>query len=60
MKFYSYLSDRREIKEDVKYAETYNLQKVGDSSDLLNGNNCSLLILIRPTIPMISGDFLTR
>ena len=33
MKFYPYLSDRREIKEDIKYAETYNLQKVGDSSD---------------------------
>ena len=39
MKIYSYLSDRREIKEDVKYVETYNLQKVGDSSDQLNGNN---------------------
>ena len=60
MKFYSYLRDRREIKEDVKYAETFNLPKVWDNSDQLNGNNCSLLILIRPTIPMISGDFLTQ
>ena len=32
MKIYPYLSDRREIK-DVKYVETYNLQKVWDSSD---------------------------
>ena len=31
MKIYSYLSDRHEIKEDVKYVETSNLQKVGDS-----------------------------
>ena len=30
MTIYSYLSDRREIKEDVKYVETYtDLQKVG-------------------------------
>ena len=38
----------------------YNLQKVWDSSDSLNGNSCSLFIFIRSTIPMISGDFLTR
>ena len=31
MKNYSYLSDCREIKKDVKYVETYNVQKVGDS-----------------------------
>ena len=37
-----------------------NLQKVWDSSDSLNGNSCSLFIFIRSTIPMISGDFLTR
>ena len=33
-------------------------QKVWDSSDSLNGNSC--LIFIRSTIPMISGDLLTR
>ena len=37
----------------------YNLQKVWDSSDSLNGNSCSLFIFIRSTIPVISGDFLT-
>ena len=59
MKIYPYLSYRREINEtDVNY--TCNLQKVWDSSDSLNGNNCSLFILIRSTIPMMSGDFLTR
>ena len=64
MKIYPYLSDRREINEtDVKYVETCNLQKVWDSSDSLNGNSCSLyfiFIFIRSTIPVISGDFLTR
>ena len=61
MKIYPYLSDRWEIYETVlKYVETCNLQKVWDSSDALNGNSCSLLILIRSTFPMISGDFLTR
>ena len=62
MKIYPYLSYRREINEtDVNY--TCNLQKVWDSSDSLNGNSCSLyfiLIFIRSTIPVISGDFLTR
>ena len=59
MKIYPYLSYRREINEtDVNY--TCNLQKVGDSSDSLNGNSCSLFIFIRSTIPVISGDFLTR
>ena len=59
MKIYPYLSYRHEINEtDLKY--TCNLQKVWDSSDSLNGNNCSLFILIRSTIPMMSGDFLTR
>ena len=59
MKIYPYLSYRREINEtDVNY--TCNLQKVWDSSDSLNGNSCSLFIFIRSTIPMISGDFLTR
>ena len=61
MKIYPYLSDRREIYETVvKCVETCNLQKVWDSSDSLNGNSCSLLILIRSTFPVISGDFLTR
>ena len=59
MKIYPYLSYRREINEtDVNY--TCNLQKVWDSSDSLNGNRCSLFIFIRSTIPVISGDFLTR
>ena len=59
MKIYPYLSYRREINEtDVNY--TCNLQKVWDSSDSLNGNRSSLFIFIRSTIPMISGDFLTR
>ena len=62
MKIYPYLSYRREINEtDVNY--TCNLQKVWDSSDSLNGNSCSLyfiFIFIRSTIPVISGDFLTR
>ena len=59
MKIYPYQSYRREINEtDVNY--TYNWQKVWDSSDSLNGNGCSLLISIRSTIPVISGDFLTR
>ena len=31
MKNYSYLSYCREIKKDVKYVETYNVQKAGDS-----------------------------
>ena len=61
MKIFPYLSDRREINEtDVKYVETCNLQKVWDSCDSLNGSRCSLLIFIRSTILMISGDFLTR
>ena len=61
MKIYPYLSDRRQINETVvKCVETCNLQKVWDSSDSLNGNSCSLLILIRSTFPVISGDFLTR
>ena len=59
MKIYPYQSYRREINEtDVNY--TCNWQKVWDSSDSLNGNGCSLLISIRSTIPVISGDFLTR
>ena len=59
MKIYLYLSYRHEINEtDLKH--TCNLQKVWDSSDSLNGNNCSLFIFIRSTIPMMSGDFLTR
>ena len=59
MKIYPCLSYRREINEtDVNY--TRNLQNVWDSSDSLNGNSCSLFIFIRSTIPMISGDFLTR
>ena len=59
MKIYPYLSYRRKINEtDVNY--TCNLQKVLDSSDSLNGNRCSLFMFIRSTIPMISGDFLTR
>ena len=59
MKIYPYLSYRREIIEtDVNY--TCNLQNVWDSSDSLNGNSCSLFIFIRSTIPVISGDFLTR
>ena len=57
MKIYPYLSYRREINgTDVNY--TFKMQKVWDSSYSLNGNSCSLLILIRSTIPMISGDFL--
>ena len=59
LRIYPYLSYRREINEtDVNY--TCNLQKVWDSSDSLNGNSCSLFIFIRSTIPVISGDFLTR
>ena len=60
MKIYTYLSYRRKINEtDVSH--TYNLQKYEiDSSDSLNGSGCSLSIFIRSTIPMISGDFLTR
>ena len=59
MKIYPYLSYRREINEtDVNY--TCNLQKVWDSSDSLNGNSYSLFIFIRSTIPVISGDVLTR
>ena len=59
MKIYPYLSYRREINElDVNY--TCTLQEVWDSPDSLNGNSCSLLMFIRSTIPMISGDFLTR
>ena len=59
MKIYPYLSYRREINEtDVNYTRI--LPKVWDSSDSLNGNSCSLFIFIRSTIPMISGDFLTR
>ena len=58
-RFYPYQSYRREINEtDVKY--TCNWQKVWDSSDSLNGNGSSLLIYIRSTIPVISGDFWTR
>ena len=54
MKIYPYLSYHCEINEtDVN--NTCNLQKVCDSSELLNGNSCSLLIFIRSaTIPMIS------
>ena len=33
--------------------------RVWESSDSLNGNSC-LLLFIQSTIPMISGDFLTR
>ena len=59
MKIYRYLSYRQEIFEtDVNYA--CNLQKVWDSSDSLNRNSCSLFIFIPSTIPIISGDFLTR
>ena len=59
MKIYPYQSYRREIIEtEVNY--TCNWQKVWDSSDSLNGNSCSLLFFIWSTIPMISGDFLTR
>ena len=58
VKIYPYLSGRSEINEtDVNY--TCNWQKVWDSSDSLNGNGCSLFIIIRSTIPVISGDFLT-
>ena len=58
VKIYPYLSGRSEINEtDVNY--TRNWQKVWDSSDSLNGNGCSLFIIIRSTIPVISGDFLT-
>ena len=46
MKIYPYLSDRREINEtDVKYVETWNLQKVWDGSDSLKGNSCLLFNL---------------
>ena len=60
MKIYPYLSDRREINEtDVKYVETRNFKNAWDSSDSLNGYSCSLLLIfIRFTISMISGDFL--
>ena len=64
MKMYPYLSSCRGINEtDVKYVETCNLQKVWDSFDSLNGNSCLpylIFILLRFTIPVISGDFLTR
>ena len=61
MTIYSYLSDRREIKEDVKYVETYtDLQKVGTAlTSWMEVTAHYLIILIRSTIPMISGDFLT-
>ena len=59
MRIYPYLSDRQEVNEtDVKYVEMCIFQKVWDSCDSLNGNSC--LIFIRSTIPVISGDFLTR
>ena len=59
MKIYPCLSYHREINEtNVNY--TCNWQKVWDSSDSLNGNGCTLLIFIWSTIPLISGDFLTR
>ena len=59
MKIYPYLNYRREVNEtDVNY--TCNWQKVWYSPDSLNGNGCSLLIFIRSTISVISGDFLTR
>ena len=60
MKIYPYLSDRREINEtDVKYVETCIFKNAWDSSDPLNGYSCSLLLIfIRFTISMISGDFL--
>ena len=46
MKIYPYLSDRRGINEtDVKYVETWNLQKVWDGSDSLKGNSCLLFNL---------------
>ena len=49
MKIYPYLSDRREINEtDVKDVETCNLQKLYGT----------ILIFIRSTILIISGDFL--
>ena len=58
IKIYPDLSYCREIHEtDVNY--TYNLQWI-DSSVSLNGTRGSLFIFIRSTIPMISGDFLTR
>ena len=61
MKIYPYLSSCRGINEtDVKYVETCNLQKVWDSFDSLNGNSCLpylIFILLRFTIPVISGDF---
>ena len=45
MKIYPCPSDHREIIEtDVKYVEKCNLQKVGDSSDSLNGNSCFNLL----------------
>ena len=59
MKIYPCLSYHREINEtNVNY--TCNWQKVWDSSDSLNGNGCTLLIFIWSTIPLISGDFLSR
>ena len=47
MKIYQYLSDRRQNKQHikyVKYVETCNLQKVWDSSDMLNGISCFTMI----------------
>ena len=54
MKIYPYPNYRREIIEtDVNY--TWNLQKVWDSSDSLNGNSWSLVIFFRFIIPIKSS-----
>ena len=49
MKIYPYLSSCRGINEtDVTYVETCNLQKVWDSFDSLNGNNCLPYLIFIP------------
>ena len=54
MKIYPYPSYRREIIEtNVNYI--WNLQKVWDSFDSLNGNSCSLVIFFRFIIPIKSS-----
>ena len=60
-KIYPYLSNHREINEsDVKYDETCNLQKVNATALARWMEIAAHLIFIRSTIPMISGDLLTR
>ena len=58
--FTTSLYKRHVADEDLSIPELSPRDKRNRRKLYLNGNRCSLFIFIRSTIPVISGDFLTR